>query len=170
MAHTQNTNEEERDDSSSGTGGGVGEPPALVFEFPFEAKDGFELEKESVLIDGFWHDGSFAKLHWWGTYVKWGRWTYDTKQKVLKHALTQRTFRLAGLDSQERLLRAMTSLLVQPNADVEHFYQLATGVLKHRHGVNWDAFWGRGEQVLQTSLPPPSMQHTPHMQKKGSKG
>jgi hypothetical protein len=137
--------EEEKEDDE-GKGGAGDPPPAFVLPFPFEKE--YAVADEALPPAEFWYDGSYAKVDWWSMMIVWGRWSYDAKTKKLKHALTQRSFNMAYLNTPEKLLRAMTSLMIQPQGDVEQFYQLASGVLKKRHGIEWQNFWGEGAVIL----------------------
>ena len=145
---------DEEEDSGSQSGGGMQAPPALTLPFPFESPHSGPSDDEAVLSDGFWHDGSYHQVDWWAPTVRWGKWVYDARTRTIKHALTRRLFSFQNLDNPERLLRAMASLMVHPHGESERFYQLASGVLNKRHGVGWDAFWGKGETVLSSEPMP----------------
>jgi hypothetical protein len=141
------------DESGSTGGGGMQAPPALMLPFPFEVERGAS-DEEAVMTDGFWHDGSYRHVDWWSPTVRWGKWVYDARTRTIKHALTRRLFSFQNLDSPERLLRAMASLMIQPHGDSERFYQLASGLLQKRHGVGWESFWGNCEAVLSSEPTP----------------
>jgi hypothetical protein len=141
----------ETDDDGGSSGSGE---PALTLPFPFEVFHGGAGELTPT-TDDFWTDQSFLRVNWRDPLVRWGKWGYDVRTRQLTHALTQRSFSLSRLDSPGALLRAITSLLIQPNGDVAQFYHLASGALKFCHNKSWDSFWGQGERLVYQPQPNP---------------
>lgn len=137
--------EEEQGDSSSS--GGIETPPGYRPVFPFEHST-HRLPEDALFTNNFWYDGSYGKVDWLGDTVKWGKWLYDPKTRTIKHSLTHRAISLGKLNSPQRLLRTMTSLMTQPHGDPSHFYQLATGILQKRHQKDWKDLWTKGEEII----------------------
>jgi hypothetical protein len=149
----------EEDDESSGDGGGS--ESFSNFIFPFEARAKESEDGVRSLAPNFWYDGTFAELNWFQSTIQWGKWVYDSNSMQLTHILSKRNFRLQLLDSPDAMLRALTSLLVQPHSEPERFYQLIYGLLKYRHGISIDDFWHNGLATL-TASPIKNPAQQPH--------
>lgn len=133
-------------ESSSGSGSnGAQISSSLFLPMPFEVDP---PSSDESLVPSFWSDGSYGRIDWLCSHVQWGKWVYDARTRTLRHTITHRSFSLSKLDDPSRLLKAMTSLMIQPNGDTEHFYQLASGILKYRHNSDWNSFWLNGESTL----------------------
>lgn len=137
--------EEEQGDSSSS--GGIETPPGYKPIFPFQQSP-YSFQEGALFTENFWYDGSYSKINWLGDTVKWGQWLYDPKTRTIKHNLTQRAISLGKLNSPQRLLRVITSLMKQPHGDPTQFHQLATGILQKRYNKDWADLWTKGEEVI----------------------
>lgn len=123
----------------------------LRLPIPFDCKQS-DTSEDSILMEDFWYDDSYNQVDWWSSTITWGGWTYSAIDSNIRHNITCRTFYFKSLDKPERLLMAITSLLSQPYGNSEHFYQLLTGILTKRHGVQWEQFWNNGEEILDGSV------------------
>jgi hypothetical protein len=142
-------NESEDDVDGDSTSGDTshGSASSVFLPMPFEVES--NPSDDALFPSIFWTSSEFLKVDWFSSSsVQWGKWVYDPRTKTLRHSLTHRSFSLLKINDPTRLLKVLASLLVQPHSDTEQFYQLASGILKNRHGADWNSFWAAGESTF----------------------
>lgn len=151
------------EDDESGDAGKAGSSSlsiSLFLPIPFEVEsiDSIESEEGSHSDKSFYY--AYHKTDWHGQSVQWGRWVYDSRNQTLKHSISHRIIYLTRINSSNKLLKVISSLMIQPNGDSEQFYQLATGILQHRHGASWDDVWKDPTQVFKNEkIRPKTVNH-----------
>lgn len=154
------TDNQSVDDGDSSGEAASGSASSVFLPMPFENDSQVD---ESIFPTLFWSSSDFNRINWLSDRsIQWGKWVYDPRTKTLRHSLTHRTFSLNKINDPTRLLKVLASLLVQPHSDTEQFYQLASGVLKNRHGTDWNSFWQLGDATFLKTISKPNTPKPPN--------